>query len=86
MVLCDHFTDDSQLYESFRTSQSIAGNEKILVVLQLSGGNDGLNTIIPTQNDIYYKGRYGIAIKNALNLTDEAGINPNLCLFQGTFW
>ena len=58
--------------------QSIAGNEKILVVLQLSGGNDGLNTIIPTQNDIYYKGRHGIAIKNALNLTDEAGINPNL--------
>ena len=51
--------------------QSIAGNEKILVVLQLSGGNDGLNTIIPIQNDIYYKGRHGIAIKNALNLTDE---------------
>jgi len=65
--------------------QSIAGNEKILVVLQLSGGNDGLNTIIPIQNDIYYKGRYGIAIKNALNLTDEAGINPNLSYFKELF-
>ena len=28
---------------------------KILVVVQLSGGNDGLNTIVPYQNDIYYQ-------------------------------
>ena len=28
---------------------------KNLVVIQFSGGNDGLNTIIPYQNDLYYK-------------------------------
>lgn len=28
---------------------------KVLVVVQLSGGNDGLNTVIPYRNDIYYK-------------------------------
>ena len=28
---------------------------KVLVVLQLSGGNDGLNTVIPIRNDIYYQ-------------------------------
>ena len=33
-----------------------AGN-KILIVVQLSGGNDGLNTVIPYRNDLYYKSR-----------------------------
>src|SRR4051812_14414462 len=56
-----------------------AGN-KVLVVLQLSGGNDGLNTVIPVANDIYYAGRPGLGIKkdNALLLTNEAGLNPAL--------
>jgi uncharacterized protein (DUF1501 family) len=58
---------------------AIHGN-KVLVVLQLSGGNDGLNTIIPIRNDIYYRERPGLAIaKNkALNLNGEAGIHPAL--------
>uniref|UniRef100_A0AAU6WVJ8 DUF1501 domain-containing protein n=1 Tax=Chryseobacterium endophyticum TaxID=1854762 RepID=A0AAU6WVJ8_9FLAO len=32
-------------------------NQKILVVLQFTGGNDGLNTIIPSRNDIYFRER-----------------------------
>lgn len=57
---------------------------KTLIVLQLSGGNDGLNTIIPIKNDIYYSSRNQIAIKEdkALRLTDEAGINPSLRYFK----
>jgi uncharacterized protein (DUF1501 family) len=53
---------------------------KALVVVQLSGGNDGLNTIIPYRNDLYYKGRPQIGIKrgDALTLTDDVGINPSL--------
>ena len=56
-----------------------AGN-KILIIVQLSGGNDGLNTIIPYRNDIYYSSRPLIGIKreNAISLTDEVGINPSL--------
>lgn len=66
------------------TSPGVGQNGKILVVLQLSGGNDGLNTIIPVQNDIYYSTRPKISIsrKEALHLTDEAGINPNLSFFK----
>lgn len=57
----------------------VAGN-KILVVVQLSGGNDGLNTIIPYRNDIYYKSRPALGINKdtALSLTDDIGIHPSL--------
>jgi uncharacterized protein (DUF1501 family) len=53
---------------------------KVLVVLQLSGGNDGLNTIIPVRNDIYYRERPKIKIdKNlAIGLNDDAAIHPAL--------
>lgn len=51
---------------------------KILVIHQLSGGNDGLNTVIPVKNDIYFRERKSLSIRNALSLTDEAGIHPAL--------
>jgi uncharacterized protein (DUF1501 family) len=56
-----------------------AGN-KILVVLQLSGGNDGLNTIIPFRNDIYYRERPKLGIEKtvAISLNDDVGIHPEL--------
>ncbi len=60
-----------------------AGN-KVVVVLQLSGGNDGLNTVIPVRNDLYYKARprLGIDRTNAISLTDEAGLHPALTGFK----
>ncbi|MCB9315800.1 MAG: DUF1501 domain-containing protein [Lewinellaceae bacterium] len=59
---------------------ALAHNGRILVMIQLSGGNDGLNTVVPYQNDIYYKERprLGILKKDALPLTDEAGLHPEL--------
>lgn len=53
---------------------------KKLVVIQFSGGNDGLNTVIPYRNDIYYNKRRSLGIKreSALSLTDEVGIHPSL--------
>lgn len=60
-----------------------AGN-KVVVILQLSGGNDGLNTVIPVRNDIYYRSRPGIGISkaNSLLLTDEVGLHPALSAFK----
>lgn len=53
---------------------------KRLVIVQLSGGNDGLNTIVPFTNDIYYKKRQKIAIpKNeVITLNDELGFHESL--------
>lgn len=63
-----------------------AGN-KVVVILQLSGGNDGLNTVIPYRNDLYYKARprLGILKDKALSLTDEAGLHPALTGFRELF-
>jgi uncharacterized protein (DUF1501 family) len=59
--------------------QSLDG-QKVLVVLQLSGGNDGLNTVIPVRNDIYYRERPGLSISRdkSLSLNGEAGLHPSL--------
>jgi uncharacterized protein (DUF1501 family) len=58
----------------------LSAETKSLVVIQLSGGNDGLNTVIPYRNDIYYKARPALGIKReaALSMTDELGLHPAL--------
>ncbi len=55
-------------------------NGRILIVIQLSGGNDGLNTIVPFRNDIYYQNRPRLGLKpsEVLPVSDELGFNPGL--------
>ncbi len=73
--------------KAFELPKMVPPGNKVLVVLQLSGGNDGLNTVIPVRNDIYYKSRpkLGIQKNDALSLTDEVGINPALAAFKGLY-
>lgn len=73
--------------KAFENRQLLPIQNKILVVLQLSGGNDGLNTVIPFQNDIYYRSRPGLSIKKekSLPLNDEAGIHPSLKILKNLF-
>jgi len=65
--------------------EALNPNQNILVVLQFTGGNDGLNTIIPAKNDIYFRERKTLAIQDSIPLTDEAGINPALSYFKELF-
>ncbi|GIK15684.1 MAG: hypothetical protein BroJett003_06480 [Planctomycetota bacterium] len=53
---------------------------RILVVLQLTGGNDGLNTFIPYQDDAYYRARPVLAVPRGqvLRLTDDCGVHPQM--------
>jgi uncharacterized protein (DUF1501 family) len=52
--------------------------DRILVLVQLAGGNDGLNTVIPIHDDAYYRSRPRLAIRrrHALRLTDEFALHP----------
>jgi uncharacterized protein (DUF1501 family) len=70
--------------KAFEGQTMVPLGNKVVVILQLSGGNDGLNTVIPVRNDLYYKARprLGIAKDKALMLTDEVGLNPALPGFK----
>jgi uncharacterized protein (DUF1501 family) len=59
-------------------------NGRILVILQLEGGNDGLNTVIPFKDDEYYKARPGIGVpaETVLRLDDSLGLHPQLTGFK----
>lgn len=64
-----------------------ASNEKILVVVELSGANDGLNTLVPYANDSYYKlrPRIGIPTHKILKIDDQYGFNPGMVAFQNLY-
>jgi uncharacterized protein (DUF1501 family) len=73
--------------KAFEKKAAVPPGNKVMVVLQFSGGNDGLNTVIPFRNDIYYRSRpkLGIQKQQALQLTDEAGLNPALPFLKDLF-
>ena len=67
-------------------TQSVSANipqaekdRSILVLIQLAGGNDGLNTVVPYEDDNYYRLRPNIALpKGDLNiLNDQLGFHPS---------
>ncbi|NBW94153.1 MAG: hypothetical protein EBR20_07315, partial [Bacteroidetes bacterium] len=62
-----------------------SGSDRILVVIQLSGGNDGLNTVVPIGNDVYHNARPNIGIRNAIQLTPELGLHPSLARLHPLF-
>jgi len=57
-----------------------AFNNKTVIIVNLSGGNDGLNTVIPYSNDIYYQLRpnIGISPQNVLPISEDLGLHPQL--------
>jgi uncharacterized protein (DUF1501 family) len=59
-------------------------NGKILVVLELSGGNDGLNTLVPYGDDAYYKRRpnLGIPKKDVRPIDDHFGFSGGMTGFE----
>jgi uncharacterized protein (DUF1501 family) len=61
--------------------------QRILVVLELSGGNDGLNTVVPYGDDVYHRLRPNLAIKptRVRKLNDQFGLNPGMAGFERLF-
>ncbi len=73
-----------QFLKAFESGKLVPPGNKVTVIIQFSGGNDGLNTVIPYRNDLYYSNRprLGIQRNAALSLTDEAGLHPSLTAFK----
>jgi uncharacterized protein (DUF1501 family) len=59
-------------------------DDRVLVVINFQGGNDGLNTVVPFGLSDYYRYRpsLGIAPADVLRLDDTVGLNPNLAPFK----
>ncbi|MEM1125887.1 MAG: DUF1501 domain-containing protein [Bacteroidota bacterium] len=53
--------------------------DRVLVLIQLEGGNDGLNTVVPFRNDIYHRYRPSLGLRSSqtLGLSDELGLHPS---------
>ena len=69
-------------------TQTATGRDAtILVILQMAGGNDGLNTIVPYTNDFYFKARprIGVAANQVLRLNDAIGLHPALEGFKALY-
>lgn len=73
--------------KAFEAPQMVLPGNKVVVILQLSGGNDGLNTVIPVRNDLYYKARpkLGIQRDKTAQVTDEVGFHPALKGFRDLY-
>ena len=84
LTLTGTFTGGSLLLPSFLNTFAMQKNlvvvEQCIVFLQLNGGNDGLNTFIPFQDELYYKMRPNIAISKTDVISGNSGMafNPAL--------
>ena len=58
--------------------------ERILVVIELAGGNDGLNTVVPYSDPAYYRARpkLGIKDRNVLKAAEGFGFHPSMVGFE----
>src|ERR1041385_5713085 len=68
-----------------KATQVTTGKDgRILAILQMAGGNDGLNAIVPFSNDYYRRARprIGIPEKEVLSINDEVGFHQNLSGFK----
>lgn len=70
----------NELSSSPAMASGRSGRGRSLVLVQLTGGNDGLNTVVPYASGIYYDKRPTLAIKQeeALKLSDEFGLHPSM--------
>lgn len=61
-------------------AKAAGAKDTILVVVQLTGGNDGLNTVIPFKNDLYAKYRPTIAVPKdkVFGVNDQVALHPSL--------
>jgi uncharacterized protein (DUF1501 family) len=67
-----------------RAAAAAEADDRILVVFEMSGGNDGLNTVVPYADDLYYRHRPTIGIRpdKVRRLDERFGLNPGMAGFE----
>ncbi len=73
--------------QAAQESAAAGKSDNVLVVVELSGGNDGLNTVIPFENELYYKNRrtLGIPKANVHKLAEGIGLHPAMEPLAGLY-
>jgi uncharacterized protein (DUF1501 family) len=69
---------------AWATESTTAGSDNVLIVLQLSGGNDGLNTVVPYSDDAYARNRQTLRINahEVHKLDAQLGFHPQMPEFK----
>src|SRR5712671_2410716 len=69
------------------TQITTGADSNILVILQMAGGNDGLNTLVPFANDYYARSRtrLRLAPRDVLKINDQLGFHPDLEGFKSLY-
>src|SRR5215470_3341309 len=69
------------------TQVTTGRDSSILVILQMAGGNDGLNTVVPYSNDHYHRARpkIGLAEKQILKVNDDITFNSSMGDFKDLY-
>jgi len=62
-------------------------DDRVLVVVQLGGGNDGLNSVIPFGHDAYYRLRPALALPKdkIVRINEELGLHPSLAPLKNLY-
>ena len=63
------------------------GKDPVLVIVQLSGGNDFMNTVIPYTNPVYYDNRKLVYVpqEDAIPIDDTLAFHPEMSAFKGMY-
>jgi uncharacterized protein (DUF1501 family) len=69
------------------TSRPGVPDDNVLVVVQMCGGNDGLNTVVPFADDAYYRARPRLAVPRAevIRVAGDVGFHPKMVRFKEMF-
>ncbi|MBU3678482.1 MAG: DUF1501 domain-containing protein [Candidatus Kapabacteria bacterium] len=86
-TLIDSFSIQALAGGDPRLHQLLEDQDRVLVLIQMAGGNDGLNTVVPHSDPLYYERRPTIAIPKSktLRINDTLGWHPAMTGFRSLY-
>src|SRR5215218_5569932 len=87
LLAFSHFAPSFLVQSTRAASPAPEKDRSILVLVQLAGGNDGLNTLIPFEDADYYRLRptIGIPKDKVLRVSDTIGLHPSCAALHGLY-